>query len=290
MSVYIACDHCQKRLKVPEEVVGRAIKCPSCGGVFQSDATKVLPDTAAPVQHAVPPVAEVESEAPVRATKKAVARQDQEGDLPRPRKKAALLDDDQEAVVPAKKKAAVVGDEDEDEVRPRKKKAVAVEDDDEEAPVPSRRKRRADEDEDEAEEEDRPRRGKRRTPWYVMLPLLILSFLGVGLPWLWAVGFTWLDMDRGVRLSFDSRVWIGISVGVGVTLLCLICSLIPARAWLRFLIVLILLALGYGGSFATIHWWNDLPFKEEEKQSPFQAPPPGFPGGRGGQKQGPPKQ
>ena len=51
MSVYIACDKCDKRLKIPESVVGHAIKCPVCGSVFKSTPEKVVPDKAG----AVPP-------------------------------------------------------------------------------------------------------------------------------------------------------------------------------------------------------------------------------------------
>ena len=55
----------------------------------------------------------------------------------------------------------------------------------------------------------------------------------------------------------------------------------PARAWLRFLLVLIVLGVGFGGSFATIHWWNSLPFVPDEPvEGPYSRPKPN-PGGGG---------
>jgi hypothetical protein len=254
MSVYIACDKCDKRLKIPDEVVGRAIKCPVCGNVFKSTPEMVQPAKAA----AIAPVAS----APV------AHHEDDDEDLPKPRKKAAALDGDEEAIAPTRKRA-VARDEDEEGIAPARKRAAVKDEDDEDA--------------QEVEEvEEAPKKGKRRTPWYVMLPLLVLSLCGAGLAALWAIGFTYLDMDRGLRsLTFDNKVIIGVATAGAVTLLCLIFTLIPARAWLRFLFVLFFLGLGYGGSFAAIHWWNDLPFVPQEKQPDIDlnAPLPGAPGG-----------
>jgi hypothetical protein len=292
MSVYIACDKCQKRLKIPENVLGRSIKCPSCGAVFKSDATKVLPATPAEApahavttpKHTAPATHEEDAEI-VPARKKAAARDD--ADSPKPRKKAAVEDEDED-VIPAKKKAVADEDEDEVEMRPARKKAAAAEDDE---PMRGKRRRAADYDDEDAEAlemDDEPRKGRRRTPWYVMVPLLLLSFLGVGLAWVWTLLFTALEMDRGVNLSFDSRMWIGIGLGVGITLFCLIFSLIPVRAWLRFLLVFLFLGLGYGGSFLVMHFWKDLGLNSEEKMpGPAQPFPPGLgpqgaPNGRGG--------
>jgi hypothetical protein len=272
MSVYIACDKCDKRLKIPEEVVGRPIKCPVCGSVFKATPEKVVPGeeaAVAPVRLA-PAAHKEEGVVPIR--KKPAVLDDEDEDMPKPRKKTAPAEDE-EGIVPAVRKPAAVEDDDEDR--------------------PARRRRRV-ADEDEAEEP--AKKGKRRTAWYVMLPLLILSLCGAGLAALWTIGFSYLDMDRGLKHlgNFDTKVWIGVATAGAVTLLCLIFSLIPVRAWLRFLLVLFFLAVGYCGSFAAIHWWNELPFiPDEQKEDPFNKNPPpngpigGMPmppggGGRGG--------
>jgi hypothetical protein len=217
-------------------------------------------------------VAPDEDEPAARPRKKVAPLDEEEDVLPAKKKKAAALDDEEEDVRPAKKKPAALADEDEDEApaKPAKKKAAVEEEDEDDRPARPKKRRPVDEDEDEEEdeEEDRPRKGKRRTPWYVMLPLLVLSFCGIGLAWMWTLGFTWLELDKGLDLSFDSRMWIGIGTGAGTTLLCLIFSLIPVRAWLRFLLVLLFLGIGYGGSFAAIHWWKDLPFSMNSPPAP----------------------
>jgi hypothetical protein len=236
MAVYIACDKCQKRLKIPENVIGHSIKCPACNSVFKADPTKVLP-----------------AEQPVH--------------------QAALAEEDE--VLPARKKAVPVEDEEAVEAKPHKHVVRPVEEDDE--PRPARRRRRADYDDEDDDYEDELEETKARTPWYVMLPLLVLSFCAVGVALLWPLGFSWLDMDRTLTLSFEGRMWVGIAGAIVLTLLCLVVSLLSARAWLRFLIVLMLLAIGYGGSFAAARWWKDMGLGKEDK-APVTQPLPGPPG------------
>ncbi len=263
MSVFISCDQCRKRLKIPESVVGRAVKCPACGAVFKSSAAQVL----SPPHHPAAPDDEAALVAPARQP--ALALDDDEEDRPRPRKKAALLDDEPAEVSPVRR-----ADDDE---RPAKRRPATRADDEEDA------------EELELEDDLPKKKGKRRTPWYLMLPLLLLSFLGAALPWLWTVGFTFLQLDKAVALDFDDRVWVGVGSGVGVVLFCLIFSLLPLRAWLRFLLVFLTLGVVYGGSFAAVHWWKDLPVKQEKtlpanpkmQQGIPAAKPPGMrgPGG-----------
>jgi hypothetical protein len=337
MPVYIACDKCQKRLKIPEDVIGRSIKCPSCGSVFKADPAKaaaaVAPAPAPVPKHPAPAALEDEPDDVVPPPRKPAALDDEDEDMPKPRKKAAALDEDEEAEVAPRKKAAALDEDEEVAVTPRKKPAVpAAEDeprpakrkadddadeprpakkraaDDEDDDRPARAKRRpADEDEEEkAEEDTKAKKGKRGTPWYVLLPLLLLSFSGLGIGMLWSIGFSWLDLDRKLTLSPESKEWIGIGVAVHVTVFCLIFAMLPNKTWLRFLLVIFVLALGYGESFAIVYWWTDTPFGAERPntgQMPaggpqgagMQAPGGGGgagrgggqpPGGRGGQPPG----
>jgi hypothetical protein len=248
MSVYIACEQCQKRLKIPEEILGRSIECPSCGTVFKSNPSMVV--TSKPA--APPPVATDEDEEDVVAMRKKVAAVEDDEDMPKPRKKAAVLDDDDTVTVKKKPAARDGDDEDEEEDRPARAK----------------KRRPADEDEDDEDEEEEGSTERKRTPWYLLLPLVILSLLGIGIAFLWVLGFVWLknagydfiNIDQEKNIAWDTKMWIGIPVAAVVTLLCLVFSLIQMRAWLRFLLVFLLLLLGYGGSFAVVHWWRDLPF------------------------------
>jgi hypothetical protein len=277
MSVYIACDKCEKRLKIPEEVVGHPIKCPVCGSVFKATPEKVAPEKAAaiaPVRLA--PAAHEDEEDIVPIHKKPTILDDEDEDRPKPRKKAAAVDEDEEGIVTAARRPAAIDEDDEDRpARPRR--------------------RAADEDEaEEAEAEEAAKKGKRGTPWYVLGPLVLLSLCGVGLAGLWTIGFSYLDMDRGLKFlsDYDTKIWIGVSSAGVIILLCLIVSLIPMRAWLRFLLVFFFLAVGYGGSFAAIHWWNQLPLPNEKQPDPVQNPPAngpmGMPMGPGGGGRGAP--
>jgi hypothetical protein len=338
MPVYIACDKCQKRLKIPEDVIGRSIKCPSCGSVFKADPAKaaaaVAPAPTPAPKHSAPAALEDEPDDVVPPPRRPAALDDEDDDMPKPRKKAAALDENEEAEATPRKKAAALDEDeevavtprkkpaapaaedeprpakrkagdDDDEPRPAKKRAAADEDDDDR---PARAKRRpADEDEEEKPEEDtKAKKGKRGTPWYVLLPLLLLSFSGLGIGMLWSIGFTWLDLDRKVTLSTESKEWIGIGVAVHVTVFCLIFAMLPNKTWLRFLLVIFVLALGYGESFAIVYWWTDTPFGAEKPNTGpmpaggpqgagMQAPGGGGgagrgggmpPGGRGGQPPG----
>jgi hypothetical protein len=305
MSVYLACEQCQKRLKIPENVVGRSIKCPACGAVFKSDPSKVLPGKSAPrpVMEEREPVAVVpqraareaeEDEDVLPARKKPAVLDDDDEDEVLPVKKGSLsLDDDEDEVRPPKKKA-VVEEEDEEaiEVQPAKKKPAAVEGDEDEDERPAKKKRVVDEDEEDEDEEEKPKKGKRRTPWYVMLPLIVLSLSAAGIGYLWAIGFTWMtangydfiSVKAEQDISFDTKVMVGIATAGAVLLLCLIFSLLRLRAWLRFLLVFLFLGLGYGGSLAAVHWWKDLPFYEEPPAN--KTPPGGQPGGPPGGMQG----
>jgi hypothetical protein len=314
MPVYIPCEKCQKRLKIPENVLGKSIKCPACGSVFKADPEKATPAEAkpapapaAPPPHPVPVAHEGEEEPVAARAAKKVVPLDEDEDAPRPAKKAVTLDDDEgeEDVRPAKKKAVVEEEEDVEEVRPAKK-AVVLDDEDEEAPArpakkkaagedegeearpakkkaavaededekPARAKKKRPAEEDEAGEDegaDKPKKGKRRTPWYVMLPLLLLSLSAVGLFWLWSLGPAEVGMDRTMGIDIGMAPWIGIGLAGGVALICLIVSLLSARAWLRLLLVFLLILLSYGVSLGLMAWSNS---QQPSGRRKVQAPAP----------------
>ena len=92
-------------------------------------------------------------------------------------------------------------------------------------------------------------------------------------------GWDFIDVKPENSISYDTKMYVGIGVAGAVVLLCLFFSLIPIRSWLRFVLVLFFLILGYGGSIAAVHWWNELPFKSEEKAPEPPVAPPGGPGG-----------
>jgi predicted Zn finger-like uncharacterized protein len=87
MPTVIACPSCQKQLKVPDELIGRPVKCPGCKETF----TAQLPSTPAPAQEEV-----VE-----KPRKKAAPPPEEEEE---PRKPARRRDDDDDDDRPSRRR------------------------------------------------------------------------------------------------------------------------------------------------------------------------------------------
>ena len=127
MPINIKCPECGDKRSVPDEFVGKKLKCKSCGAVFRADAPPPATETTRPSKRRDP--------------------DDEEADeSPRSRRRDA--DDEQ-----AESKSSRLRDRDEDE-KPRSRHRG--EDEDEEREKPRRRNR----DEEDDEDEERPRRGK----------------------------------------------------------------------------------------------------------------------------------
>jgi hypothetical protein len=61
MNTIVDCPKCTRKLRVPEELLGRAVKCPDCGGTFEANPAPAPPSPAgngpaAPVPAAMPPL------------------------------------------------------------------------------------------------------------------------------------------------------------------------------------------------------------------------------------------
>jgi predicted Zn finger-like uncharacterized protein len=52
MPVIINCPNCQKKLRVPDTLLGRAVKCSSCGTAFTATANEVPPEEERPLPSA----------------------------------------------------------------------------------------------------------------------------------------------------------------------------------------------------------------------------------------------
>ncbi len=127
MPELVNCPHCEKKLRVPDTLLGKPVKCPTCGKTFNAgEASAAAPPS--------PPAAE---EPPPR---------------PATRRRPP---DEEEAVEEAPRRRRPADDEDED--RPRRR---ARDDDDDEEDDDRPRRRRAREDDDA--DDDRPRKRRRR--------------------------------------------------------------------------------------------------------------------------------
>ncbi len=92
MPSVIACPSCQKQLKVPDELIGRNVKCPGCKETFTAQVLSQSAPAAPPPmpqeeiaekprkRPAPPPEEEEEDEAPPRAVRRRDDDDDDEGD------------------------------------------------------------------------------------------------------------------------------------------------------------------------------------------------------------------
>src|SRR5438046_1395807 len=83
MPEVIQCPHCDRKLKVPENLLGKTVKCPSCGQTFIAEE-EILE----------PPLAEEEEEAP-RPSKRRAEPVEEEEDEGRPRRRRPFSEEDE---------------------------------------------------------------------------------------------------------------------------------------------------------------------------------------------------
>jgi predicted Zn finger-like uncharacterized protein len=134
MPEVITCPHCDQKARVPEELLGKKVKCPNCKKTFMAGPAK----PAAPP----PPPREEEVDTDIEVVDK-------------PEKRRGRRDDDEEEDDFRPQRRSRRDEDDEDEDRPRRR---SRRDEDDEDDRPRRRSRRDEEDEDE---DDRPRRPAR---------------------------------------------------------------------------------------------------------------------------------
>jgi predicted Zn finger-like uncharacterized protein len=117
----VSCPECQRKLRVPPELIGKLVKCPTCSHTFTADLAR----------HAAPPEPEsapVAVERPLRTSKVGDDVEDEDRSRRRPRR-----------------------EDDDDDDRPRRRSRRQREDDNEDEDGPRRRSRfeRDDHDEDD---------------------------------------------------------------------------------------------------------------------------------------------
>ncbi len=118
----VSCPRCSKRLRVPDNLVGKAVTCPSCGKQFTA-----------------------EPEAPPEGVE----------ERPRPRRPAES--EEEPAERPSRRRPPDEDDDEEEEERPRRRRREEDQDEDED----DRPRRRRPRDEEDDEDYDRPRRRRR---------------------------------------------------------------------------------------------------------------------------------
>jgi hypothetical protein len=196
MPVLVSCD-CGKQLQVPDQYVGKPVKCPGCQKIHIAQApARTEPALAQPARAELAPqqpamlrfncscgqLMQVKAEYAGRATKcpgcgktltiPGAAARDEASVQPRPSAPVARsIPDDEEDEPPPRRRSREVVEEDEDEPRPRRRSREAAEEDEDE-PRPRRRSR----------ESDRPEKGGRRIPLWALAAagVVLLAVVGLG--------------------------------------------------------------------------------------------------------------
>jgi predicted Zn finger-like uncharacterized protein len=177
----VSCPECQRKLRVPNDLIGKQVKCPTCGQTFKADPAAQAP---APP----PPAAEGK---PARTSK--VGRDKD--------------DDDDRAV--ARRRAR--DDEDDDDRSRRRSRSRRDDDDDDEDRPRRRRSRYSRDDDDDDDDDDDPRRRRRdlaphRASTVLVLGILSLFFFGIILgPMAWIMGNNDLAEMRAGRMDREGE-------------------------------------------------------------------------------------
>jgi predicted Zn finger-like uncharacterized protein len=192
----VSCPECQRKLRVPNDLIGKNVKCPTCGHTFIAD----------PVNQAPPPPPPPE-EKPTRTSK--VSRNEKDDD------------DDGEDRSRRRRRSSRRDDDDDEDDRPRRRSRYSRDDDD---------------DDDDDDDRPRRRRRGYLAPHRggTILALGILSFFFVPIilgPMAWIMGNTDLAEMRAGRMDREGEsqtnagrvcgmistiLWIG-----GVVLFCM---------------------------------------------------------------------
>jgi predicted Zn finger-like uncharacterized protein len=91
MSITIDCPSCNRKLRVPDDLLGKKVKCPTCGTTFTAGGDAAPPPPAeeelpapAPARRPAPPPDECDEGPPPR-------RDDEDDDRPRPRRSRSSM-------------------------------------------------------------------------------------------------------------------------------------------------------------------------------------------------------
>ncbi len=201
MPVSIQCPQCQRKLSVPDNLVGRRVKCPSCGEGFQAAQTQ-------PRKPPPPPPKDAISSAPTK---------------PPPLSDYEVIDEPEyEKLRPPRRRPR--DDEEDQDDRPARSRRPRDDDEDEDE-RPARRRRRRDEDEDDDDYNIRRRRRVRAHRGGLILTLGIISLVVWCCPLAgWIVGGIALSM-ASTDLAAMSSGYVDDS-GQGVTTAGKICAII----------------------------------------------------------------
>lgn len=225
MPEIVSCPDCERKLRVPDNLIGKKVKCPGCGVMF----TALVSGGGAIIKKEKP--AEVEPIVESPRGRRVVEEEEDEEDVPRSRNRRRRDDDDEDDDDDRPRRRRRDEDDDEDD-RPRRR-ARAEDDYDDEDDDRSRRRRREEEDWDV---EDRPDPRRDRAGWRRFRTGIFLNVIGL---WIWLGGMWFYVLMYLLAMLFAPNVMLQIgSIGFVLgylgeqglrTACCAMCMLPPAR-------------------------------------------------------------
>jgi hypothetical protein len=129
MPEIITCPDCEKKLRVPDHLLGKKVKCPGCGVMFVGKADSAPPEDEPPPparKRATPPPEDRVEDKPRSGARRSVVPPPEDED-DRPRSRRRDYDEDEDDRPRARRRR----DEDEDEDYPRSRRPDAYDDEDE---------------------------------------------------------------------------------------------------------------------------------------------------------------
>jgi uncharacterized Tic20 family protein len=257
MPVTVACPSCKAKLKAPDALIGKVVRCPGCGNPVQvvvvpnlelKPEPRLAPNPAVSSKSATPPKKKPEPE-PLEELEEVEDDIVEDVEVV---EDVAEVEEVQEAVTDERPRSKRRREEIEaEDDRPRKRRRDDDEDDYDDRP----RKRRRDEDDYDDEDDDRPRgkkrkRGSRKSEDQTMAMLchllaLFTSFVGPLVIWLMKKQDSKFIDHHGrqaLNFVFTMMIYSFSIAALGFGMMCLLGLVLPILGFILWLFVLLALS------------------------------------------------
>jgi predicted Zn finger-like uncharacterized protein len=178
MPQIITCPDCERKLRVPDNLLGKKVRCPSCSVLFKAAAGDI---------GAEDPTEEPDAEPSVR--RRPAVRDERYADSPRSRRRHIDEEEEEDDRPPRRRR---IDEKKEEDDRPPRRRRIDEEEEEEERP----RRRRDEEDEDE-DHDRRPSLRDKKAGWNKVRIGINLVMIGI---WVWLAGIVLGGL--GVLLGF----------------------------------------------------------------------------------------
>jgi predicted Zn finger-like uncharacterized protein len=91
MPITVDCPSCNRKLRVPDDLLGKNVKCPTCGTTFAAGTSPAAPPVEEEERPAPAPVTPRRPAPPDEYEERPAGREDEDEDRPRPRRSRASM-------------------------------------------------------------------------------------------------------------------------------------------------------------------------------------------------------